>query len=142
MNEFLANFRTRRILCETLLSLSDREDQAVEAGDYDTLTDLVARKDRVLNRLRDGQEFVDQWRQTRDQGSSAQRQECQDLLDYCEATLLAVQQRTQHATQRVVGQRQATIEQIQRVTAGQRVRSEYLNDIDADKPLRRLDLVR
>lgn len=142
MTDFLANFRTRQLLCQTLASLSQREEVAIETHNYVELIDVLERKDRVLGKLTEGQSLVDHWRNTRDSLPTTVREECEQLLHDCETTLLQEQTRTQHATERMNEQRRATIDSIRRTTSGEQAHQQYQSGTQAAGSSTRLDLVR
>ena len=142
MIDFLANFRTRRLLCQTLVSLSEREELAVGSSDYDELIDVLERKDRVLTRLREGQDAIDAWRSNREALAAGERKACEALLAECEADLISVRQRTENASRRLTDRRSATIDLIRRVAAGQQTHREYHAEAELSTPPRRLDLTR
>lgn len=142
MTDFLANFRTRRLLCQTLQSLSEREATAIEAGQYEELIDVLERKDRVVERLNEGREAIATWRIERDSLAAEDRAECDTLLNECELSLRSIQQQMQNATQRLTERRRATADLIQRVAAGQHTHQEYHSESTATSPQFRLDLTR
>lgn len=143
MNDFLASFRTRRLLCQTLLQLTDRQRDRVAAGDLDEVIEILERKSRVLNRLREGHTEVAAWQDTRDQLPAEHRHECETLLAECENDLQTLQTLTIEDQRDMAARRDETLQKLQQVTAASETHTAYQSS-DADdsgSPLLRLNAV-
>ena len=136
MSDFLRQFRSRRLLCQTLADFSARQRQLVEGGEDDALVDLMQRKDRVLTRLSE-ESNAEEWRGVRDFLDPDTRAECGRLLEECEAILAAVQRDDLDAAERLTARRDETKRQLESLSQSQSAAEGY----QASAPRQRLNLV-
>lgn len=125
MIDFLAKFRTRRLLCQTLLDLTDRQQQKTDCGQLDEVIEILQRKDRVLTRLNEGQEAVKAWHAERSSLTADVRAECETLLAACEADLKQLHTATLKQSELMSASRDETRQKLERVTAGQATHNQY-----------------
>lgn len=125
MTDFLAKFRTRRLLCQTLLDLTDRQQQKTDCGQLDEVIEILHRKDRVLSRLNEGEAAVKSWREERSSLTADVRAECETLLAACEADLKQLHATTLKQSELMSASRDETRQKLERVTAGQTTHNQY-----------------
>lgn len=111
MSDFLRQFRSRRLLCQTLADFSARQRELVDGSEDEALVDLLQRKDRVLTRL-STESNADEWRAVREFLDPDTRAECERLLDECEAILAAVQKNDLDAAELMTARRDETKRQL------------------------------
>ena len=127
MTDFLRQFRTRRLLCGTLADFSSRQQSLAASGDDAALVDLLARKDRVLQRLagESGPELVAEWQSARDYLDPDTRAQCQALLDECEAALAEVMAMDGQSITAVTARRDETQRQLKTAQQNERTAAGY-----------------
>ena len=127
MTDFLRQFRTRRLLCGTLADFSARQAELAASGDDEALVDLLARKDRVLQRLttEGGSDVAAEWQTVRDYLDPDTRGECDRLLAECEAALAEVMALDGQSITQVSARRDQTQAQLRAAQQNERTAAGY-----------------
>ena len=135
LSEFEQLLEHRRVECARLLELSHHQRQCIARDDYTGLLELLGQKQQILGRLDEHKArqpaLVEFWRRRRDDLPPAQRDRCENLLAGVEHALARLIGEEQASSEQLARRRDATRHELERLHQGAAVHRAYRDGLDA-----------